>query len=130
MSNIISTILPISSLGVFFGYINPAYGALTGAQELTGRSVKELKEERSRYIDAMNKTREIEDARKGLLSKYNGILIEDRERIEKLLPDHIDSVRLIIDINNVASQYWMTLKNITLTGVETRQSPASSNIGP
>src|SRR3989344_4547279 len=130
MSNIISTILIIASLGVFFGYINPAYGALTGAQELSLRSVKELKEERPRYLDAMNKTREVEEARKGLLAKYNAIPTEDRERIEKLLPDHVDSVRLIIDINNVASQYRMTLKNISLVNDEGKQSKASSAIGP
>src|SRR3989338_1578701 len=132
MSNLISTILLIASVGVFFGYINPTYGAQTGAVDIRGKSIRELKEERANYTDALNKTREIETVRIGLLEKIANIPAEDKERIEKLLPDNIDSVRLIIDVNNIASQYGMTLKNIGLTGSAPEKSGgASSNaIGP
>lgn len=132
MSNIISTCLLIASVGVFFGYINPTYGAQTGKTELKEKSIRELRDESVQYSDALEKTREIEKVRTGLLEKYNGIPIEERERIEKLLPDHIDSVRLIIDVNNIASQYGMTLKNIGLTGSETTKpvEGTSGAIGP
>ena len=132
MSNLISTILLIASVGVFFGYINPTYGAQTGAVDIREKSIRELKEERANYADALNKTREIETVRIGLLEQIANIPTEDRERIEKLLPDNIDSVRLIIDVNNIASQYGMTLKNIGFTGSATENpSGASSNtIGP
>lgn len=132
MSNLISIILISASLALFFGYVSPTYGALTGQADLHARSISELKEEQSHYEDALEKTREIETARTGLLEKYNKISPKDRERIEKLLPDHIDSVRLIIDVNNIASQYGMTLKNITLTDAAGEQgsTPAASAIGP
>lgn len=131
MSNVISTGLVVVSLAVFFGYINPTYGALTGKAELKERSISELKEEAKRYDDALTKTREIEKKRTGLLEKYNAIPLADRERLEKLLPDHIDSVRLIIDVNNIASQYGMTLRNITLTESDGQSPAASANaIGP
>ena len=130
MSNIISSALIIASLGIFFGYVNPTYGALSGAAELKERSIKELVEEQERYADALNKTKEIERERTGLLEKYNAIPLEDRERIEKLLPDHIDSVRLIIDVNNIASKYGMTLRNISLTDSATEQAGSSRAIGP
>lgn len=132
MSNTISISLLVASVGVFLGYINPTYGAATGETELRMRSIQELREEQGRYTDALQKTREIEQARVGLLEKYNRITIENRERVEKLLPDHIDSVRLIIDINTLASQYGMTLKNITLLDAQTgaRQQPKVSAIGP
>ncbi|MSU56080.1 MAG: hypothetical protein EXS51_02100 [Candidatus Taylorbacteria bacterium] len=131
MNNLISSTLIIVSLAIFFGYINPTYGAMTGNAELGKRSIAELEEEYTRYSDALLKTREIEEVRKGLLTRYNAIPLEDRERLEKLLPDHIDSVRLIIDVNNIASQYGMTLKNISLTNSATEQTNTSSPaLGP
>ena len=130
MSNIISIFLLIASVGIFFGYINPTYGAVTGEQNIKNRSVQELWEESGRYTDALNKTREIEKARVGLLERYNAIPLEDRERLEKLLPDHIDSVRLIIDINNAAAQYGMTLKNINLTNADEGTTAGSVALGP
>lgn len=131
MSNLISIVLIIASAGIFFSYVSPTYGALTNKAELKERSIRELKEERGRYIDALNKTKEIEQARTGLLKRYNHIPIEDRDRLEKLLPDHIDSVRLIIDINNIASQYEMSLKNISLTQSGSEAAEVHSlTIGP
>lgn len=114
MSSIVSITLLVASVAIFFGYVSPTYRTFTGEPELGKRSVTELKEERGRYEEALAKTKEIELERTGLLEKYNQIPLADRERIEKLLPDHIDSVRLIIDVNNIASQYGMTLKNISL----------------
>lgn len=130
MSNLVSTILLLASLGLFFGYVNPAYRKNTESSVLAEKSVKELREERGRYEDAFQKTREIEVARTGLLEKYNRISLEDREKILKLLPDHIDSVRLIIDINTIAAQYGMALKNITLTDVEEKKGSTAGTIGP
>ncbi len=132
MSNLISTILIVASAGIFWSYVSPTYGATTGRAELKGRSIQELREESDRYVDALNKTKEIEQARTGLLKKYNDISAKDKERIEKLLPDHIDSVRLIIDVNNIASGYNMSLKNIGLSESDsgTASAPASSPIPP
>lgn len=115
MSNLISIFLLIASVGIFLGYVNPTYSGVTEAAVLKDKSIAELKVQRNEYADALEKTREIEQVRTGLLDKYNHIPLEDRERLEKLLPDHIDSVRLIIEVNNVASKYEMTLKNIGLT---------------
>ncbi|MDO8620026.1 MAG: hypothetical protein Q7R64_01605 [bacterium] len=133
MSNLISIFLLIASVGIYFGYISPTYGKVTMEQDLKARSITELREERDRYVDALSKTREIEQVRTGLLDKYNKIPQKNREDLEKLLPDHIDSVRLIIDINNIASEYGMTLKNISLTESESPKGKAGAPavaIGP
>lgn len=129
MSNIISVILILVSVGLFFGYINPTYQGATGSTVLAGKSVKELQVERERYTDALTKAREIELARTGLLEKYNAIAPEDKEKLQKLLPDHVDSVRLILDINTIAAQYGMTLKNITLTDAG-EKSGKDEGLGP
>ncbi|MDO8594714.1 MAG: type 4a pilus biogenesis protein PilO [bacterium] len=131
MSNLISLLLILASFGVLFGYVQPTYGDATGSAVLTEQSIVELKETMAGYADALNKTKEIEKERTGLLQKYNEIPLADRSRLEKLLPDHIDSVRLIIDINTIAAQYGMTLRNIGLTDGKSVSSKASgSTIGP
>ena len=38
--------------------------------------------------------------------------IVDRENLEKMLPDNIDNVRLIIDTNAVAARHGLIVKNI------------------
>ncbi len=121
MSNLISIFLLVASAGIFFGYVRPTYGTPTLQQDIHKKSIVELIEDRDRYVEAINKTREIEQVRVGLLAKYNQIPLEDKERILKFLPDHVDSVRLIIDVNNIASEYGMTLKNIGLTGSESEK---------
>lgn len=120
--------LILASLGIFFGYIHPAYGGANEGADIRAKSVKELKEEQARYVDALAKASDIEERLSGLLAVYNKIPADDREKLEKLLPDHIDSVRLIIDVNNIASQHGLTLRNITLTE-EPGRAPQGS-VGP
>lgn len=131
MNNLTGTILVLASLGIFFGYINPTYGGVTGSTKLSDKSIKELQVDKGEYTDALSKATEIEEARKGLLRIYNDIPSEDLDKLLKLLPDHIDSVRLIIDINNVGSKYGMTLQNITLADSSgPNEKSSSSSIGP
>lgn len=125
-------ILILASIGLFAGYINPAYTAETGSADPNARSVKELQSEEKDYDDALNKTAEIERVRTGLQTQFKTIKQDDLKRIEKLLPDHIDSVRLIIDINDFAGEYGMSLSNLLVTAsgvLPTAVSKASASAG-
>lgn len=100
---------------MFFGYINPTYTAMTGSPDTAEKSITELQSEEKDYTDALAKTAGIERIRTGLAAKFDKINSDDQKKIEKMLPDHIDSVRLIIDINNIGAKYGMSLNNILLT---------------
>ncbi len=133
MSNLTSILFLLAAAGLFFGYINPAYGGTTGAADTSKKSVVLLRALRSQYDDALQKAREVEEARTGLLQAYNAIPAADLKRLETLLPDYLDSVRFIIDINTLASGYKMTLKNVSVedTGLaKTKQNGSASAIGP
>jgi len=129
MNNIVAVVLIISSVGLFFGYTNPLWHGDSYAQSFEDKSVKELQFDVMRYEEALNKAREIEEIRNGLLTKYNSISEEDRKRIMKFLPDHIDSVRLIIDINNIAGAYGMSLNGIKLSDPVGVNEPRRDEIG-
>lgn len=44
---------------------------------------------------------------------------EDLDKLDKFIPDHIDNINLIIDINNIAERHGMTIKNVKVrSGLE------------
>ncbi len=130
MNNIISAILIVSGIGLFFGYTNSIWRGETGSANFKDKSVKELQIEKIRYEDALRQAREIEEIRNGLLTRYNSIDEEDRKRIVKFLPDHVDSVRLIIDINSVASAYGMSMDSIRLSETTSSEpAPRRDEVG-
>ena len=57
---------------------------------------------------------EIREFRNNIQDRYNEIAQEDLNRLEKMLPTHIDNIRLILDINNVANARQMTIRDITI----------------
>ncbi|MFA6552221.1 MAG: type 4a pilus biogenesis protein PilO [Candidatus Paceibacterota bacterium] len=136
-SNIISVILLIASVGLYFGYLSPTYSGVSFDENLGSKSITELQGKKAEYEDAIDKTKEIEKARTGLLAKYNAITPDNVKKMAKLLPNYIDNVRLIIDVNTIASRYKMTLGNISVAAptqtaapAKTATGAASSAIGP
>ena len=118
----------IASGGLFFGYINPTYTKDTGSSKWEEKSVKELRFDEQEYKEALETKAQIERIQNDLLKKYNN-LSKQRDRMAKLLPEHIDTVRLIIDINTLAGDYGMALKNISLEE-KTDTKNSKNSIGP
>ncbi|HVT74858.1 MAG TPA: type 4a pilus biogenesis protein PilO [Candidatus Paceibacterota bacterium] len=109
MSNIISIILIVASFGLFFGYIDPAY-----------TKVQSLRIDKADYDKALSNSKELQAERDKLLEKFNQMDKSDLDKLTKLLPDHIDNIRLIIDIDNMARTYGMRIRNFkTDTGAKT-----------
>ncbi|MFA6095460.1 MAG: type 4a pilus biogenesis protein PilO [Candidatus Paceibacterota bacterium] len=100
MSTIVSIVLLLASVGLFFGYIDPTYS-----------DIKELKIEQADYERALENSTQLQAERDKLLTKLNEMSATDLDRLQKLLPDNIDNVRLIIDIDNIASAYGMRIRN-------------------
>lgn len=98
MSNIVSIVLILASLGAFFGYIDPTYA-----------EIKELSASKTAYTRALNNSKQLQAERDKFLQKYNAVPASDREKLLKLLPDNIDNVRLIIDIDEMARTYDMPI---------------------
>ncbi|MFH1402172.1 MAG: type 4a pilus biogenesis protein PilO [Patescibacteria group bacterium] len=93
--------LILLSGGLFFSYTDPTY-----------QSMNKLKEENAQYDEALNKSKELRVVRDTLLSKYNTFAAEDIDRLNKLLPDNVDNVRLIMEIDSIALKYGAIIRKV------------------
>lgn len=115
---IIPIFLIVLSGGLFFSYIDPAYTE-------TG----ELKEEQKEYNDALTKSKELREVRGELLGKYNTFLAKDTDKLEKLLPDNIDNVRLIMEINHIAVRNGGMIRSVEVNS-SVSSKDEKGNLGP
>ncbi len=101
MKRFIAPIALILIAGIlFFTFISP-----------TMARIDIVKADLTQYDEALSKSRELQGLRDSLLSKYNTFSQTDLDDLKKIVPDHVDNVRLIIEIDNIASQYGMTVRD-------------------
>lgn len=114
IQKILPLVLALASLALFFFFVIPEF--------------RELKERRAQIgflNEALSNSRKVQAVRDSLLSSYNTIADADLSRLEKILPDHVDNVRLILEIDRIASRNGMVLQNIT-----TREAERRNQFGP
>lgn len=113
---LIPIILILAAIGLFFGYIDPTY-----------KDVQGILEKQEELDLALNKSKELQAIRDKLLSRYNTFSTNNLERLTKLLPDNVDNVRLVLDIDNIASKYNMRIKSVAVKQARNRDTEV---IGP
>jgi hypothetical protein len=74
--------------------------------------VQELEKQKEENLTMLGLAQELRAKRKVLEDAYDEISAEDRRELEKLLPDTVDNVRLILAIDDVASQYGIGIRGI------------------
>ncbi len=105
-------ITPVILIGVavagFFIFTRPIYS-----------DISSLREESTSYNDALTNSKALETERDKLTAKYNAISQDNLDRLTKLLPENIDNIRLILEIEKIASPYGMVLKDVKYNAVAT-----------
>jgi len=98
-------ITPIILIGIaiagFFMFTNPLY-----------KNISEIRTQIASYNEALDNSKALEAERDKLTQKYNSIDSENLAKLSKLLPDNVDNIRLILEIEKIASPYGMVLKDI------------------
>lgn len=103
MKNLMPLFLIIISAAVFFFFIDPQY-----------KEVKSLKIEIEENEKTLELAKQLRQKREELKEKYNSISTDEKADLGKLLPDTVDNVRLIIDINNIAEKYGVVIRDISI----------------
>ncbi len=94
--------------GSFFLYTNPHY-----------KTIESLKKEAAAYNVALESAKQAEAKKAQLQEKYNMFTAEDFSQLQKMIPDTVDNIRLLLDINQVASNYGTSISAIK---VDTEQA--------
>lgn len=115
---IVTLIATVLAGGVFFWYTKPAYDTVQAARESI-----------TQYDAALNKAAELQKLKQELLSRFNAFKPEDLDRLHKLLPDHVDNVRLILDLDNLAGRFGLSLQNVDVSSSEGKDTKNQTAIG-
>jgi hypothetical protein len=98
-------ITPIILIGLsitgFLVFVSPLY-----------KEISLLKEQVSSYNQALDNSKALENERDKLTQKYSTIDPVNLDKLTKLLPDNVDNIRLILEIEKIASPYGMILKDV------------------
>lgn len=118
MRTIVSLICVVAAGSIFMLYTKPAYD---GVQAKNTQIVQ--------YDQALEKATELQQLKQTLLSRYNTFNPADIERLQKLLPDHVDNVRLILDLDSLAGKHGMALQNVAVSSSENKTSTTQTASG-
>ena len=98
-------ILPILLITIaivsFFTFTDPSFQQTTV-----------LRQKISSYDNALNNSKALENERDKLTKKYNSFDVNNLSKLSKLLPDSVDNIRLILEIEKIATPYGMVLKDV------------------
>jgi hypothetical protein len=101
MKNNTAIILILLSIGLFFTFTTTQYQEVKRAHLLA-----------SEYRSVLGSVSAIIGLRDNLLSDYETLPRAEVTRINKVLPDNIDTVRLALDLDSIASRYGISIKNV------------------
>jgi Tfp pilus assembly protein PilO len=117
MKQIIPIILILASVGIFVFFTNGEY-----------QSIKGLQTQIAGYESALGKSRQVLAKREELQNKYKQFSKADLTYLVKMLPDNVDNVQLILDINGIARKHGMSIGRIQVT--QDQPNNTSAPIGP
>ncbi|MFA5987611.1 MAG: type 4a pilus biogenesis protein PilO [Candidatus Paceibacterota bacterium] len=106
--------LIIVSVGLVIWYVQPIFS-----------EISQIRSKQNEINQALGTGKELSAVVEAKRQVYNQVTEADRVRLNKLLPDNTDNVRLIIDINEIASKIGLTIRNISV-GINGNQS----GVGP
>lgn len=115
MMNFAPLVLLVVAIAGSLFYTKPAYDKLTLHVN-----------EKESYAAAVVKGKEFESVQQELINKMQGIPMEDQENLKKMIPDNVDNVRLIIEINEMAKRYSSGVKNIRVGDAEKQTAKTAS----
>jgi Tfp pilus assembly protein PilO len=117
MSKVLAPILfLIAAIGLFFTYLQPGWDVLLAFQAQADR------------LDAsIEKTKGLLETHNKLLTQYNEISPENIARLNKILPDRIDVVRMIMDIDTLTTKHKLTIKSFDIPDMNGEVSKTSKS---
>ncbi len=113
--NITATILIILAIALYFTYTSGVWANAV--------AVKAVNDD---YSSAIANSEKLISQRDSVLKDYNNISADDRSNLDKMLPNTVDNIRLVIDLTNIGLQHGFSLKNVTASAKASNDSTSNS----
>ena len=107
MKNIIPIIITIISVATFVLVVQPQYN-----------EIQTMRAQETELEDVLDNARKLQSLRDGLLDKRKEIATSDIRRLEKLIPESADNVKLILEFEQIADRYDITIEAASATKEE------------
>jgi Tfp pilus assembly protein PilO len=118
IKTILSILLFVISGGMLFAYASPVYTK-------TQATLAEV----AQYTEANGKVREVQELKNALTAKYQQLTPQNIARLQSLLPDHVDNVKLVLDIDGIAERRGIRIGNVVAKR-EDEKASGSANSTP
>lgn len=118
-SRILPIVILIVALGLFFGYVHPTY---------TG-SIATLRSEIAGFDAALAAAQEYGKKEAELVAQRNALPPEDLARLEAFLPNGVDNVQLILDLNSLAARSGIELSDFDIAEPQDKSDSESDRFG-
>lgn len=103
MKNIISIIVIVISLASFVLIVKPEY-----------TKIRELEAKGQELEQVLVNAKKLQSIRDDLLDKRKSLSNKDISRLEKLIPESADNVKLIIEFQNIADRYNLEIQTASV----------------
>lgn len=119
-SRILPTLALMVAAGIFFAYVNPTWSVSISATKAAIASDDQALAASDEYIKNQN----------ALESARSAIDQSNLDRLSVFLPDSVDNVGLILDLNALAARSGLSLSNIDVTtNAASTESTNSGSVG-
>lgn len=88
-----------------------------------------LKQEADKYNEALANSRVLQQERDRLTNKFNSFNQDDLTRIKKIVPDSVDNIRLILEIQQVAQERGILVQNVKFEPNQFVENPEGTTTG-
>jgi Tfp pilus assembly protein PilO len=106
----------VISIIIFIVVVIPRYNA-----------IKELRVERAQLVSAVSSGADLRVRRDELTRKYNSIPGPSLAKLRSMLPDSIDNVKLILELDALSRTYGLPIQNVRVRETEESSAGATQN---
>lgn len=109
MKSILSLIFIAAAIGITIVFTVPQYVCEMPSCSYSG--IKAIRNEKISYTAALKSAEDLESRREDLTKKYNSVSVEERQRLEALLPNNVDNIKLVLELETLAKKYGLLIES-------------------
>lgn len=128
MKSILAIIFFVSAIVITIFFTVPQYNCAIPDCAYDG--IKAIRVKKISYNAALSSAQNLEARRDDLTKKYNTVTEEDHQKIEALLPNNVDNIKLVLELETLAKKYGLLIESPKLeTKTITEKTDATNTTG-